>query len=113
MNAGGIAGTNAGTIESSAASDSVITNGGTAGGIAGTNTGTIGAMEGTFVTAESAVTSDGNATAIGGVVGKNENSGKVNLANSLGVTNGEGVDNVAASLASTAARCTASTTKAL
>ena len=94
VNAGGIAGTNAGTIESSAASDSVITNGGTAGGIAGTNTGTIGAMEGTFVTAESAVTSDGNATAIGGVVGKNENSGKVNLANSLGVTNGEGVDNV-------------------
>ena len=93
-NVGGIAGTNAGTITSSAASDSVITNGGTAGGIAGTNTGTIGAMEGTFVTAESAVTSDGNATAIGGVVGKNENSGKVNLANSLGVTNGEGVDNV-------------------
>ena len=93
-NAGGIAGTNAGTIESSAASDSVITNGGTAGGIAGTNTGTgtIGAEEGTFVTAESAVTSDGNATAIGGVVGKNE--GEVNLANSLGVTNGEGVDNV-------------------
>ena len=91
-NAGGIAGTNAGTIESSAASDSVITNGGTAGGIAGTNTGTIGAMEGTFVTAESAVTSDGNATAIGGVVGKNE--GKVNLANSLGVTNGEDVDKV-------------------
>ena len=92
--AGGIAGTNAGTIESSAASDSVITNGGTAGGIAGTNTGTIGAMEGTFVTAESAVTSDanGNAAAIGGVVGKNE--GEVNLANSLGVTNGEGVDNV-------------------
>ena len=32
-NAGGIAGTNAGKIESSAASDSVITNGGTAGGI--------------------------------------------------------------------------------
>ena len=94
-NAGGIAGTNAGTIESSAASDSVITNGGTAGGIAGTNTGTIGAMEGTFVTAESAVTSGANgAAAIGGVVGKNENSGKVNLANSLGVTNGEGVDNV-------------------
>ena len=93
-NAGGIAGTNAGTITSSAASDSVITNGGTAGGIAGTNTGTIGAMEGTFVTAESAVTSDGNATAIGGVVGKNENSGKVYLANSLGVTNGEGVDKV-------------------
>ena len=94
--AGGIAGTNAGTIESSAASDSVITNGGTAGGIAGTNTGTIGAMEGTFVTAESAVTSDtnGNAAAIGGVVGKNENSGKVYLANSLGVTNGEGVDKV-------------------
>ena len=93
-NAGGIAGTNAGTITSSAASDSVITNGGTAGGIAGTNTGTIGAMEGTFVTAESAVTSDanGNAAAIGGVVGKNE--GEVNLANSLGVTNGEGVDNV-------------------
>ena len=94
-NAGGIAGTNAGTIESSAASDSVITNGGTAGGIAGTNTGTIGAMGGTFVTAESAVTSGANgATAIGGVVGKNENSGKVYLANSLGVTNGEGVDNV-------------------
>ena len=93
-NAGGIAGTNAGKIESSAASDSVITNGGTAGGIAGTNTGTIGAMEGTFVTAESAVTSDanGNAAAIGGVVGKNE--GEVNLANSLGVTNGEGVDKV-------------------
>ncbi len=93
--AGGIAGTNAGTIESSAASDSVITNGGTAGGIAGTNTGTgtIGAMEGTFVTAESAVTSGANgAAAIGGVVGKNE--GKVNLANSLGVTNGEGVANV-------------------
>ncbi len=94
-NAGGIAGTNAGTITSSAASDSVITNGGTAGGIAGTNTGTIGAEEGTFVTAESAVTSgDNDATAIGGVVGKNENSGKVYLANSLGVTNGEGVDNV-------------------
>ena len=95
-NAGGIAGTNAGTIESSAASDSVITNGGTAGGIAGTNTGTgtIGAMEGTFVTAESAVTSNtnGNAAAIGGVVG--ENSGTINLANSLGVTNGEGVDKV-------------------
>ena len=91
--AGGIAGTNAGTITSSAASDSVITNGGTAGGIAGTNTGTgtIGAMEGTFVTAESAVTSGANgATAIGGVVGKNE--GEVNLANSLGVTNGENVD---------------------
>ena len=52
-------------------------------------------MEGTFVTAESAVTSGANgAAAIGGVVGKNENSGKVNLANSLGVTNGEGVDNV-------------------
>ena len=94
-NAGGIAGTNAGTIESSAASDSVITNGGTAGGIAGTNTGTIGAEEGTFVTAESAVTSGANdATAIGGVVGKNENSGKVYLANSLGVTNGEGINNV-------------------
>ena len=95
-NAGGIAGTNAGTIESSAASDSVITNGGTAGGIAGTNTGTIGAMEGTFVTAESAVTSgaNGNASAIGGVVGRNETGGKVWLANSLGVTNGEGVDNV-------------------
>ena len=93
--AGGIAGTNAGTIESSAASDSVITNGGTAGGIAGTNTGTIGAEEGTFVTAESAVTSGANdATAIGGVVGKNENSGKVYLANSLGVTNGEGINNV-------------------
>ena len=90
-NAGGIAGTNAGTITSSAASDSVITNGGTAGGIAGTNTGTIGAMEGTFVTAESAVTSGANgATAIGGVVGKNE--GEVNLANSLGVTNGANVD---------------------
>ena len=91
-NAGGIAGTNAGTIESSAASDSVITNGGTAGGIAGTNTGTIGAMEGTFVTAESAVTSgaNGNAAAIGGVVGKN--GGEVNLANSLGVTNGANVD---------------------
>ena len=86
--AGGIAGTNAGKIESSAASDSVITNGGTAGGIVGTNTGTIGAMEGTFVTAESAVTSgaNGNAATIGGVVGKNE--GKVNLANSLGVTTG-------------------------
>ena len=91
-NAGGIAGTNAGKIESSAASDSVITNGGTAGGIAGTNTGTIGAEEGTFVTAESAITSDGNATAIGGVVG--DNKGTVNLANSLGVTNGEGVENV-------------------
>ena len=90
--AGGIAGTNAGKIESSAASDSVITNGGTAGGIAGTNTGTIGAEEGTFVTAESAVTSDGNATAIGGVVGDNKDT--VNLANSLGVTNGEGVDKV-------------------
>lgn len=90
-NAGGIAGTNAGKIESSAASDSVITNGGTAGGIAGTNTGTIGAEEGTFVTAESAVTSGANgATAIGGVVGKNE--GEVNLANSLGVTNGANVD---------------------
>ena len=89
-NAGGIAGTNAGKIESSAASDSVITNGGTAGGIAGTNTGTIGAMEGTFVTAESAVTSNGNATAIGGVVG--DNKGTVNLANSLGVTNGANVD---------------------
>ena len=90
-NAGGIAGTNAGTITSSAASDSVITNGGTAGGIAGTNTGTIGAEEGTFVTAESAVTSGANdATAIGGVVG--DNKGKVNLANSLGVTNGANVD---------------------
>ena len=97
--AGGIAGTNAGRIESSTASDSVITNGGTAGGVAGTNTGTIEGIaaggdggEDTFVTTNSAVTFDGVASAIGGVAG--ENKGTINLANSLGVTNGANVDDI-------------------
>ncbi|WP_300265214.1 filamentous hemagglutinin N-terminal domain-containing protein [uncultured Cloacibacillus sp.] len=95
-NAGGIAGTNEGTITDSTASDSVIANGGAAGGVAGINqsTGIIGdeAQEGeeeTFVTSDSAVTSGtGGASALGGIVGENEKDGEVRLANSLGVTNG-------------------------
>ncbi len=102
-NAGGIAGTNAGTITDSAASDSVIANNGAAGGVAGSNAGTIGEAqsgeEDSFITSESAVTSATNAdttnTALGGIVGVNEESGNVYLANSLGVTNGRtAVDNV-------------------
>ncbi len=102
-NAGGIAGTNAGTITDSAASDSVIANNGAAGGVAGSNAGTIGEAqsggEDSFITSESAVTSATNAdttnTALGGIVGVNEESGNVYLANSLGVTNGgTAVDNV-------------------
>ena len=95
-NAGGIAGTNAGTITDSTASDSVIANGGAAGGVAGINksTGIIGeAQDGeeeAFVTSNSAVTSGTSATtentALGGIAGNN--IGKVYLANSLGVTNG-------------------------
>ena len=101
-NAGGIAGTNAGTITDSTASDSVIANNGAAGGVAGINqsTGIIGdeAQEGeeeTFVTSDSAVTSGtGGASALGGIVGENEKDGEVRLANSLGVTNGGTNSNV-------------------
>ena len=93
--AGGIAGKNSGSILESTASDSVTASGANAyaGGVAGVNTGSIGEKggdgESAQITADSAVRSgtDG-AAAIGGVVGKNENGGKVWLANSLGVTTG-------------------------
>ncbi len=93
--AGGIAGKNSGSILESTASDSVTASGENAyaGGVAGVNTGSIGeegeAGESAQITADSAVRSDADgAAAIGGVVGKNENGGKVWLANSLGVTTG-------------------------
>ena len=93
--AGGIAGKNSGSILESTASDSVTASGANAyaGGVAGVNTGSIGEKgaegESAQITADSAVRSGTNgAAAIGGVVGKNENGGKVWLANSLGVTTG-------------------------
>ncbi len=104
--AGGIAGVNHGYIQGTTASDSVIAGDGTdsgayaaAGGIVGINTekGIIGDadIKGSRDAADSAVTANSvNTYALGGIVGVNFAGGNVTLVDSLGVTNGEGVDNI-------------------